>query len=295
MLPNQRLHTDAACAAPVSSPLDKDATMMRFSRNTIIELIRAFDFRTHASLQQVALQFGLEDALGGEGIAKKETRLMEYLIRNPELSGPQGDSLIFELIEFLFEQRCGVESWRNEDPETAFPSLLNALRHDGYTVDGLKLRSVLPESVPVAQEEDELRCLLRKYGFTTTHGHLEQAIAAHTRGDWASANSQLRSFIEALFDGIAQQLSEGSTEALKSSHARREWLAKCTPAFFDSALNEWEINDKGGFVQGFWKRLHPEGSHPGLSDERDCTFRLHLVIIVAGYFLRRFDQRANCI
>jgi hypothetical protein len=159
----------------------------------------------------------------------------------------------------------------------------------------LKLRSVLPESVPVAQEEDELRCLLSKYGFTTAQGHLDQAIAAHTRGDWASANSQLRSFIEALFDDIAQELSGGATEALKSSHARREWLAKCTPAFFESALNEWEINGKGGFVQGFWKRLHPDGSHPGLSDERDCTFRLHLVIIVAGYFLRRFDQRANCI
>jgi hypothetical protein len=263
--------------------------MTRFSRNTIIELIRAFNFQFHALLQQLALQFSLEDVLGDEGISKKETRLMEYLIHNPELNGPRGSSLVLELIEFLFE-RCGVGPPYSKEPEEAFPELVNSLRRDGFAVDGLQLRTVLPDNVPVAQEEDELKCLLEKYAFTTALGHLDQAIAAHTRGDWASANGQLRSFIEDLFDNIAHGLSDGSTKKLKSSHARREWLAEDTPPFFYSELNEWEINGKGGFVQGFWRRLHPEGSHPGLSDERDCTFRLHLVIIVAGYFLRRFDE-----
>jgi hypothetical protein len=241
-------------------------------------------------LEQVALQFNLEDVLGGEGIAKKITRLMEYLIHNPELTGPQGSNLTLELIEFLFERDCGDQSFRREEPEETFPKLVNSLRLDGFAVDGLRLRTVLPDNVPVAQEENELKCLLGEYEFTTALGHLDQAIAAHTRGDWASANSQLRSFIEALFDDFSRELSEGSTEKLKSSHARREWLAKRSPPFFYSELNEWEINGKGGFVQGFWQRLHPEGSHPGLSDERDCTFRLHLVIIVSGYFLRRFDE-----
>lgn len=267
--------------------------MVRFSRNTTIELIRAFEFRTHAAVRQVALQYGFEEALGEGGIEKKETNLMEYLIQNPELNGPQGSSLILELVEFLFEQRCGQAGWDRKTPEEAFPSLVNALKHDGYTVDGLKVRSVLPESVPVAQQEDEVTHLLRKYAFTTALGHLEQAIAAHTRGDWAAANGQLRSFAEELFDRIAHELSQGSTAALPTSHARREWLANCSPAFFETQLNEWELGGKGGFVQGFWRRLQPAGSHPGLSDEADCTFRLHLVIIVAGHYLRRFDQRLN--
>lgn len=170
---------------------------------------------------------------------------------------------------------------------------MNALKHDGYTVDGLKVRSVLPESVPVAQQEDEVTHLLRKHAFTTALGHLEQAIAAHTRGDWAAANGQLRSFAEELFDRIAHELSQGSTAALPTSHAHREWLANRSPTFFETQLNEWELGGKGGFVQGFWRRLQPAGSHPGLSDEADCTFRLHLVIIVAGHYLRRFDQRIN--
>jgi hypothetical protein len=267
--------------------------MVRFSRNTIIELIRAFNFRTHASLQQVALQFGLEEALGGGGIEMKDTNLMEYLIHNPELKGPQGSNLVLELTEFLFEQKCGGGQSYHETPEKTFPTLVNALKRDGYAVDSLKLQSVLPESVPVAQQEDEVTHLLKKHGFTTAVGHLEQAIAAHTRGDWAAANGQLRSFVEELFDRIAHELSGGSTAALTTSHARREWLANCSPAFFETSLNEWEVGGKGGFVQGFWKRLQPAGSHPGLSDEADCTFRLHLIIIIAGHYLRRFDQRLN--
>jgi hypothetical protein len=267
--------------------------MVQFSRNTIVELIRAFNFTTHAGLQQVALQFSLEEVFGGGGIEMKETSLMEYLIQNPGLKGPQGSNLVLELSEFLFEQKCGGGGWDNKTPEGTFPRLVNALKRDGYAVDGLKLRSVLPESVPVAQQEDELTHLVKKYGFSTAEGHLEQAIAAHTRGDWAAANSQLRSFVEEMFDRIAHELSGGYTAALSSSHARREWLATYSPAFFENTLNEWEAGGKGGFVQGFWRRLQPAGSHPGLSDEADCTFRLHLVIIVAGHYLRRFDQRLS--
>ena len=99
--------------------------------------------------------------------------------------------------------------------------------------------------------------------------------------------------MEELFDKIASNLSDGTTDELTKSHARREWLAKCDPPFFEKRLNEWEVGNKGGFVQGFWERLHPDGSHPGLSNETDSSFRLHLVIIVSGYYLNRFDHRTN--
>jgi hypothetical protein len=215
---------------------------------------------------------------------------MEHLVAQPDLRGPSGGSLALELVEQLIEKRCKIRFYRRQ-PEEAFPSLVNALRQDGYQIVGLELRASLPDSVPVAEIESELMRLLDKHGFTTARGHIEQAIAAHTRSDWAAANAQLRSFIEELFDRIAECLSGSHTVGLPSSHARREWLAKSTPSFFDTALNEWEIGDKGGFVQGFWKRLHPQGSHPGLSDEIDSTFRLQLVIITAQHFVRRFDAR----
>lgn len=264
--------------------------MPRLSPNTVIHLIKAFRFQTHAQLHQFALQFGLADILGDGGIEKKETRLMEHLDANPDLRGPGGGSLALELVEKLIKERCKSQ-WSPKEPEEAFPSLVNALRQDGYQIVDLQLRASLPDSVPVAEIENELMRLLDKHSFATAKGHIEQAIAAHTRGDWAAANAQLRSFVEELFDRIAERLSGGHTASLTSSHARREWLATSTPSLFDPALNEWEVGDKGGFVQGFWKRLHPQGSHPGLSDEMDSTFRLQLVIITAEHFLRRFDAR----
>jgi len=264
--------------------------MPKFSPNTVIELIKAFHFSTHAQLQQLALQFGVADILGEGGIQKKETRLMQHLIQNPDLQGPQGSCMIVELTEHLLKERCQIPQ-NPKDPDEAFPDLLNALKQNGYVVSDYKLHAMLPETIPVAQSQDEVTRLLDTHAFDTAKGHLEQAIAAHTRGEWAAANAQLRSFIEELFDRMAEKLSEGQTASLNSSHARREWLAKCNPPLFDPALNEWEIGDKGGFVQGLWKRLHPQGSHPGLSDEADCTFRLHIVIIVGEHFLRRFDAR----
>ena len=52
-------------------------------------------------------------------------------------------------------------------------------------------------------------------------------------------------------------------------------------------------NDGKNLVNGVLKRLHPQGSHPGLSDEEDCTFRLHLVLVLARFFLRRLDAKVD--
>jgi hypothetical protein len=152
------------------------------------------------------------------------------------------------------------------------------------------LISVLPIEADIPEREDELNQLLDTYGFSIPKGHLEQAISAHARGDWASANSQLRTFIESLFDCIAETLSPGISQTHTTSEARRATLASPQQHFFMSELNEW-LNNGGGFVQGFWRRLHSQGAHPGLSDRIDSTFRLHLVILVGHHFLKRLSER----
>jgi hypothetical protein len=75
-----------------------------------------------------------------------------------------------------------------------------------------------------------------------------------------------------------------------SRQARRQCLANIVPAFLDRDLNEWRDNG-GGFVNGLMARLHPQGSHPGLSDDDDSTFRLHMVLLTARLMLTRFDNR----
>ena len=139
------------------------------------------------------------------------------------------------------------------------------------------------------EADNEVNVLLESLGFNTPKGHLEQAITNHSNGNWAAANSQLRTFLEALFDEIALAVDNGNASTVQTGESRRQFLAKTQPAFFVEPLGEWS-NDGKNFVNGVFKRLHPSGSHPGLSDEEDCTFRLHLVLITARYFLRRAKQ-----
>ena len=43
------------------------------------------------------------------------------------------------------------------------------------------------------------------------------------------------------------------------------------------------------FCQRRYQTASSPGAHPGLSDEEDCTFRLHLVLLTARFFLRQLD------
>lgn len=173
--------------------------------------------------------------------------------------------------------------------------LLRALALDGFVVDWRGnssnpplLRAALPEEVDLPTADDEVHQLLKHFGFLTALGHLDQAIEAHTRGDWAAANSQTRTFLESLFEQIAHRMDPADAAARGSSENRRAWLAE--QEFLSKPRNEW-TNDGKSYINGLFKMLHTEGSHPGLSDEDRSTFRLHLVLITARTFLRRLKNR----
>jgi len=86
------------------------------------------------------------------------------------------------------------------------------------------------------------------------------------------------------FDQVRKKLQAGNGTKY---HQRRQELANA--GFFRAQYNEFTGNGTE-FVEGFWKRLHPEGSHPALSEEPDATFRLHLVLVVIHYYAERFDS-----
>ena len=48
-----------------------------------------------------------------------------------------------------------------------------------------------------------------------------------------------------------------------------------------------------GYFETFWKKLHPQGLHPGLSEEDDSIFRFNIVQIFTMEILRRFDESYN--
>jgi hypothetical protein len=270
--------------------------MPKFSRNTSIEIVEALHFSTHDQIDRFVFKFQLDDLPLPSSVNQKITAFMRYLADNPEKKGPLGSNLIIEIIEDLI-QRAGGSSQSGyyyddrESLEEKYPKLAHSLKRDGFIIENGHLKALLPEEVQLSENESELESLLDHFTLAVAKGHYKQAVSAHTRGDWAAANAQMRSFIESLFDTIAEALRDEKTSLPVKSHSRREWLARLSPPFLLPNLNEWEIGNRGGFIQGFWNRLHPEGSHPGLSDEEDSTFRLHMVILVGSHYLRRLRDR----
>ena len=91
--------------------------------------------------------------------------------------------------------------------------------------------------------------------------------------------------MEGLLDEIA--ISKRPNEARgQTSENRRALLGRI--GFFSTERKEWTVDGKN-YVNGLFKLLHTEGSHSGLSDEEQCTFRLHLVLVTARTFLRRLQ------
>jgi hypothetical protein len=174
------------------------------------------------------------------------------------------------------------------EPQAKF---VQALAKDGYSLtwnaDG---GAVLTPALPIelgAETDDEVHQLLTAYGFETSRGHLDQALNAHVRGDWAAANAQLRTFMEGLLDDIAGTWRPTEATGLTSEN-RRALLSRT--GFFSTERKEW-TGDGKNYVNGLFKMLHTEGSHTGLSDVEHSTFRLHLVLVTARTFLRRLHYR----
>ena len=251
-----------------------------FSKKSILELVKAINFQTHNEVEQFCIEFGIEEAISGTYIKEKETAIAKYLIANSDKIGPNGSILVVEIIEYAIKHYRGWESFSEIHPELA-----HSLDRDGFEITDQGLKRKLPSLFPVAEQEDQLVTLLAKFGFDIARGHYEQAIAAHARGEWAAANAQLRTFTEEFFDKTQSIICPGQ---YGSANERKIALAKA--GFFIPEYNEYLFNGTG-FIEGFWKRLHPEGSHPGLSEQEDSTFRLHLVILVIHYLLMRLKLK----
>jgi hypothetical protein len=273
------------------------------SRPTIIELtgVLVARAREHAPLTIKLTRFGLEEVAPESmgGLEKRKAALLGYLVRNPDTQGPGGSNLAFELAEHVVAKiHSSVTSrfYGKTTVEAEYPELVNALRQDGIDIiDGRLVRS-FPAELDLPEAKDELHGLLERFDFSTSLGHLDQSLSAHARGQWASANANLRTFFESLLDDISFHLWPDASADKNTSHARRELLAQGShesPPFLLSELNEWQLGGRGGFLRGIWERLHPDGSHPGLSDEEDSTLRLHVVLLVARHLLRRLDRRTG--
>jgi hypothetical protein len=263
-----------------------------FSRPTLIAAIELLEQHSQARFNQLVLRLGLEAEIGsdtGLSVAKKCDLLGRIVVQSTDLvldtldgTMTLGEAVVREAVQLV-------------KPESTFPRQVafeRGLARDGYVVavdedDYHKpptLRTALPEEIQLPDTDDEVHQLLKALQFTTPLGHLDQAIEAHTRGEWAACNSQLRTFLESLFDETARIVRPQEAAQRPTSENRRALLAEA--GFLAVDRNEWTTDGKN-YINGLFKMLHTEGSHPGLSDEDHSTFRLHVVLVTARTFLRR--------
>lgn len=261
-----------------------------FTRPTVLAAIAFLDKSlSQASFNHMVLRLGLEDEIASDttlSVSKKADLLGRIVMRRPAdpVETLEGKLSLAEAVV-----REAVALTRREPFHDAEIAFARGLARDGYVVsfdenDRPALRAALPEELDLPAVDDEVHQLLKHFGFSEPLGHLDQGIEAHARGDWAAANAQFRTFLEGLFDDIARQCEGADKTAALTSENRRQRLAQI--GFLAEDRNEWTPDGKN-YINGLFKMLHTDGSHPGLSDEDHSTFRLHVVLVTARTFLRR--------
>ena len=271
------------------------ADVPQHSLSTVIEAAQLFGNLTQADVDNLILRLDLEGQIPlGGGLSKqnKVNQIIDFSKKNPSHSAVSGANVVNELVEEAGKlvTEAKKANWSTNPHHLPF---LRALKRDGFLLTNSgAIQRTLPDEADLPQAENELNELLAWLKLNTVKGHLDQARENHSEGNWAAANGQLRTCLEALFDGIAVLIDPDHASQTASGHNRRQLLSKTKPPFLMGHLGEWTPDGKN-FVEGIFKRLHPEGSHPGLSEEEDCTFRLHMVLITARYFLRRAKSFAS--
>lgn len=251
--------------------------------------------RTHTQINKAVLRLGLESEIDAGtvlGIEKKCDRLGRIILDRQAETIETLDGTV-SLAEAFVREALGLAEENSSSIRQR--DLLRGLARDGYVVvwgewrEPAKLRSALPDEIDLPATDDEVRGLLKHFEFNVPLRHLNLAIDTHTRGDWEAANAQLRTFIEGLLNDIARHIDPAKANALQNGANLRQMLADSSIGFLAVDRKEWSSDGKN-YIEGLFKMLHTDGSHPGLSSEDHCTFRLHVVLVTARTFLRRLQQ-----
>ncbi len=279
-----------------------------FSKQTCIELASVLERTVQRDLNRLFHLFEISHYIhefsGNRNNSDKANVLLKLLL-NPPLKGAftndfQSDILQYKVDQFYrYEQdNLGLKKqWLSEPPpfevlfELEHKSLCHYLKRDGYIVRGREIRKLLPQEMQEAKIESELTRLLEKFEFNLAKEHLVLSQRCLTDNNWSGSNAQIRNFVESLLIAISLRLLP-KTDCKSPTQAMKLLGSTLNPPFLKAELNEIAHEDcKYPFVESLWKRLHPHGSHSGLSDEDDATFRFHVAISLGYYLLNRLDER----
>jgi hypothetical protein len=260
----------------------------------IIEFIR-----TNAELDGLVLEYDLTDQVeSGGSIAKTILNLKKFAVRHPghRVMTDRGErTLAAALVDKAIQ--IARKEGRAKSLLEKFERYLNL---DGYAltfgdVEGpwdtrrelLGFTVSMPAFAKLPESSSEVDLLLSANGFEIAKRHLDSARENITQGDWEAANSQCRTFLEALTDAIADDLYGADAAAVQGGLAKRQLLA--TKGFLSREKYEFGDGNGQAFLPGLAKLLHPDGAHPGISNQPDALFRLQAVVVTARWLLKRHE------
>jgi hypothetical protein len=283
----------------------------QFNRMTIVAAAEILiGFKSHADMSLLEVQWDIAGRCSTTSKTARAGDLARITIEEPiEVLTQRGQ---VPLSRALVEEAILAPDVSKGRPE--WTKFVAGLRFDGFEILGGKsgvrsifdtgpqpeasnptLSRMLPADVPgtdFREAQSEVEMLLDRHQLVVPKGHLKLALHAFQLGNWSSANAELRNFFEGYLNEFAVRLGY---MAAGDAKAKRDFLGDgAQPPFFFTEYNEWHSNNqKPQFIQGMMSRMHPHGSHPGLSEEDDATFRLQITLITARIFLRRFDRRMS--
>lgn len=255
--------------------------------------------KTNAELESLLLEYGLSDYVPSAGsIAKTLLRLKEFAAQNPTfvVRTDYGDKTLAELLigeAIRLDGKHGdtdqwgkLERYLNLDGFALLKDTRDGLFEDRFEITGFTV--ALPNFVALPESASEVDILLNRNGFTVAQRHLASAKENITQADWEAANSQCRTFLEALTDAIADKLYPTEAATRASGLPKRQLLAD--QGFLSRDKHEFGDGNKQTFLPGLAKLLHPDGAHPGISTQHDAMFRLQLVVVTARWLLKRLEK-----
>lgn len=259
----------------------------------IIEFIR-----TNAELDSLILEYDLKDVQSSGSIAKTLLNLKRFAVQNPH-HPVMTDRGVRPLAAVLVDKAIQI-AHNERRAESLLAKLERHLNLDGYAfdyaaVDGLfgprnqlvGFTISMPAFVALPEGSSEVERLLDENCFEVARRHLNSARENITQGDWEAANSQCRTFLEALTDAIADNLYANESRGRRSGLEKRRLLAE--KGFLSRDKHEFGDGNGQTFLPGLAKLLHPDGAHPGISSPHDALFRLQLVVVTARWLLKRHE------
>ena len=266
----------------------------KLGRRTLSALTEVLNARfSNSEIRDLLFKHGLADRYEGANKADRLAAVFHPLVNPQRYSSlwtpdglPYEDyegevrsawDVIDEVALDIYQTLEASPHW--EQGERLLGTLRGSLRVDGLDLLDGRVVPFLSPSVDTATEQGSLESRLDALGFKVARNHLDQAVDNAARRNWESANSQIRSFLEAVCDAVADQLHTGSSEA-PTRGAARQYLAD------EGFIDEYE--DK--LLRAFFKVLHGGGGHSGTSKEADCHRRRLMAFSLANYYLDRLEE-----